>query len=747
MKPLSLFFKYHLLQTLCFCLFTLSALAQKTHLPLNLNLDFEQLNKGIPLNWNLSLNNKYESKIDSINVQKGKYSISIKHKEGSGGFGLFSLTIPLSYPGKKITLSGYIKTENVDGYAGLWMRIDPQIAFDNMHKKSIKGNTDWTKYEINLDLNPEKTTSITIGGILVGKGKVWMDNLTLQIDGKDISTLTPILKKPYPAESDHEFDSTSKIIPFALDKNKTKDLQDLGLIWGFLKYYHPQIAAGNHNWDYALFRILPQVIASTSQQLRDQILTTWIKSLGDFEIDSQLTSPVTEDLKIAPDLDWIQTSGFSKNLQKELLRVKKAKRRGDHFYISQNPAVGNPVIKNENSYRNIPMTDVGYRILSLYRYWNLIHYYFPYKNLIDQDWKEVLHDYIPKMIAADDVQAYTLTTLQLIGNIYDTHANISGNNSVLNNFKGTRYAPLEFTFIENKAVITGFHDQQKGVQTGLKIGDVLTSINGNAIDQIIQEKLKYYPASNYSTQLRDIAIDLLRTNDTLVQIEYLQDNKIVDQTIKTYSTDEINIYKKYQLKDVSIRMISPEIAYINNGKLNRTSLPQVIEQLKNTKGMIIDCRNYPSDIPMIYEFAKYLLPTATSFTKFTVGSLTTPGEFTFINDLYVGIKNDDYYQGKIMILVNEITQSASEFYAMAYSVHPNAQVIGSTTAGADGNISSFFLPGGISTMFSGVGVYYPNKAETQRVGIKIDIECKPTIKGIQAGKDEVLEKAIQLLGQ
>ncbi|MCS3554963.1 MULTISPECIES: S41 family peptidase [unclassified Sphingobacterium] len=747
MKPVTHFLKYYLLQTLCYCLLTLNALAQKTHTPLDLNLDFEQVNKGIPLNWSLSLNNKYESKIDSINVKQGKYSISIKHKEGSGGFGLFSLTIPLSYPGKKITLSGYMKTENVeDGFAGLMLRLDPQVAFDNMNKKSIKGTTDWTKYEITLDLDPEKTTATTIGGILVGKGKVWMDNLTVQIDGKNISTLTPILKKTYPAESDHEFDSTSKIIPFALDKNKTKDLQDLGLIWGFLKYYHPQIAAGNHNWDYALFRILPQVIASPSQQIRDQILTTWIKSLGDFEIDSLLTSAGTEDIKIVPDLDWIQTSGFSQNLQKELLRVKKAKRKGDHFYISQNPTVGNPVIKNENPYRNISMTDVGYRILSLYRYWNLIQYYFPYKNLIDQDWKEVLHDYIPKMIAADDVQAYTLTTLQLIGNIHDTHANISGN-SVLNNFKGTRYAPLEITFIENKAVITGFHDQQKGVQTGLKIGDVLTTINGIAVDQIIRAKLKYYPASNYSTQLRDIANDLLRTNDTLVQIGYLQDHKIANQTIKTYSTDEINIYKKYQLKDVSIRMISPEIAYINNGKLNRTSLPQVIEQLKNTKGMIIDCRNYPSDIPMIYEFAKYLLPKATSFTKFTAGSLTTPGEFTFINDIYVGIKNDDYYKGKIMILVNETTQSASEFYAMAYSIHPNAQVVGSTTAGADGNTSSFFLPGGINTAFSGVGVYYPNKTETQRVGIKIDIESAPTIKGVKAGKDEVLEKALYLLKQ
>jgi C-terminal processing protease CtpA/Prc len=82
---------------------------------------------------------------------------------------------------------------------------------------------------------------------------------------------------------------------------------------------------------------------------------------------------------------------------------------------------------------------------------------------------------------------------------------------------------------------------------------------------------------------------------------------------------------------------------------------------------------------------------------------------------------------------------------MAYRTAPNATVIGSTTAGADGNVSSIRLPGGISTMISGIGVYYPDGRETQRIGIVPDIEVKPTIEGIKNGKDEVLEKAIEFI--
>jgi C-terminal processing protease CtpA/Prc len=70
-------------------------------------------------------------------------------------------------------------------------------------------------------------------------------------------------------------------------------------------------------------------------------------------------------------------------------------------------------------------------------------------------------------------------------------------------------------------------------------------------------------------------------------------------------------------------------------------------------------------------------------------------------------------------------------------------VIGSTTAGADGDVSQFGLPGGLSTMISGLGVFYPDKKPTQRVGIVPDVEVKPTIAAIRAGRDELLEEAVR----
>jgi C-terminal processing protease CtpA/Prc len=169
-----------------------------------------------------------------------------------------------------------------------------------------------------------------------------------------------------------------------------------------------------------------------------------------------------------------------------------------------------------------------------------------------------------------------------------------------------------------------------------------------------------------------------------------------------------------------------------------------MKEVLKTKGLIIDLRCYPSDF-IVFSLGEYLMPEPADFVKFSQTSYSNPGLFSYGTELKVGNTNSDYYKGKVVIIVNELTQSQAEYTTLALKKAPEATVIGSTTAGADGNVSEIILPGGIRTMISGIGVYYPNGKETQRVGIVPDIEVKPTIKGILEGRDELVEKAIELI--
>jgi len=95
-----------------------------------------------------------------------------------------------------------------------------------------------------------------------------------------------------------------------------------------------------------------------------------------------------------------------------------------------------------------------------------------------------------------------------------------------------------------------------------------------------------------------------------------------------------------------------------------------------------------------------------------------------------------------VILVDETTQSSAEYHAMAFRAVPESVVLGST-AGADGNVSTVPLPGGQSSYISGPGVFCPDKGPTQRVGIVPDIWVTPTIAGLRAGHDELIDAAIR----
>jgi carboxyl-terminal processing protease len=153
--------------------------------------------------------------------------------------------------------------------------------------------------------------------------------------------------------------------------------------------------------------------------------------------------------------------------------------------------------------------------------------------------------------------------------------------------------------------------------------------------------------------------------------------------------------------------------------------------------------------------SNYLNPSLKEFVKFLVPNYDAPGTFTWTRMFLAGPNSPDAwpgapaatytYGGKVVVLADQETQSHAEYTVMAFKTAPDATVIGSQTAGADGNISPIDLPGGIWTCFSGLGVFYPDGAPTQRIGILPDIEVKPTIRGIREGRDEVLEAALQFL--
>ena len=94
------------------------------------------------------------------------------------------------FRGQRIRMTGQIKSVAVDGWAGMWMRIDGKngmLEFDNMQERPIQGTVDWKKYEIVLDI-PQDGDQIVFGVMLYGRGEVWFDDVALDRVGANVPT-------------------------------------------------------------------------------------------------------------------------------------------------------------------------------------------------------------------------------------------------------------------------------------------------------------------------------------------------------------------------------------------------------------------------------------------------------------------------------------------------------------------------------------------------------------------------------
>jgi len=726
------------------------------------NLGFESVfHDGWPKGWKNFGYTSYDIQTDSLVKHTGKYALRIEPKgvPVSTQYGSFGRSIPAIYSGKNITLKAFMRTEGVDQPIGLLLRIDGNsgiLQFDNMLHKGITGSEKWEEYSVTLPLSEEAKT-IYIAAIFSGKGKLWVDDFQLLIDNRDIADAKLKPGKIYLAEKDTEFDRGSRITINTYTPQTVANLELLGRIWGFLKYYHPAVAAGNYNWDAELFRIMPAIINVQNNEERNKILVEWIDRLGKLKPErKKIKAADTLEVKLLPDFAWMENPELGKTLSKKLKDVENVARSTDHYYAGLFPGVGNPVFKNEKPYPDMRyFDDSGMRLLALFRYWNMIEYFFPCKYLTDKNWNTVLGELIPLFLDGNKELDYKLALLQLIVHVNDTHANI-WNDNALNRWKGLYIAPYQISFIEEKFVVADylstwersnigrFPSTAWAQSLGLKKGDIITHIDGKPVEEIVEERKPYYPASNISVQLRKIGSDLLRTKYENISIQIIRNGipqtcEIACQLVEHLSTKSAD--------KASNQLLSHDIGYIWPETLMSDSIPVIIEKFKHTKGIIIDFRCYPQTDFTVFTLGSYLTKQPIEFVKFTKGSIEQPGRFSFDTPLKVGNNNEQYYKGKVVIIVNEQTQSSAEYHVMAFQTAPQATVIGSITAAADGNVSTIVLPGNVETMITGIGVYYPDGRETQRVGIKLDMGVKPTIKGIIEGRDELLEKAMEIIKQ
>src|SRR6185437_10148318 len=378
-----------------------------------------------------SLAGWYSSQPDTVfaddkAVHSGHWSVRLQRDAKSkGSVSAIRRTLPVDFKGQRIELRGYLKLENVSDSAGLWLRenADGQmLSLENMQSQQVKGTRDWAEYRIALPIDAA-AQEIYFGVLSSGTGTLWADDLQLLVDGKPIAE-APAAPIPAGLPVDHEFDSGSGVVLTDLSSIQVSNLVTLGRVWGFLKYHHPAIAAGQRNWDDDLFRVLPKVLAARDREQANDVLLKWIDALGGVPACNPCVPGPAGDLDLKPEVAWIRDRGVLGAPLSQRLESIYANRTGKQFFVSLAAGAGNARFDHEPSYPTLKFPDSGYQLLALFRWWNIMQYWAPDRAVAGQDWNAVLAEFIPRMALAKDKDAYQLALFELIAKANDTHANL-----------------------------------------------------------------------------------------------------------------------------------------------------------------------------------------------------------------------------------------------------------------------------------------------------------------------------------
>ncbi|MBL4707470.1 MAG: hypothetical protein JKY48_03405 [Flavobacteriales bacterium] len=496
--------------------------------------------------------------------------------------------------------------------------------------------------------------------------------------------------------------------------------------WGLLKYKAPEVSNGRKNWDKELIQRIPKVLASkTINEFSNNI-----QSLLDLsEIQDSVLNSGDDQNKF-----WYQNSYFSKHQQRNLNWLYE-KSVSNIYYVTQKGS-GRLILEQSGIDNNIQSIEV--RIFALAEYWNLIEYFYPYKHLLDKSWDSILYDHVLSFKEAKQELDYHLLCLQLCSEISDGHS-VTTSEVLDYKFLGEYVPDFKLKYINDTLIVSQKYNNNNLIQKG----DIILSMNGeNLITKRNSLKVYYKNSSNQnrldytlnsvtiSSKLKQNKLTILR-GDRLIAIPY---------TFTSFTRTaeyKLDFYSSYEKESVS-ELLNPRLGYMHINKIFKSNWDDSYQDIVKCDTLIIDVRGYPNE--MLFDISNKILPGERDFFKVRYADLFRPGQFRIGDGFKIGEQNKpEDFNGVLILLVDEATQSQSEFLVMALQMYPRCLTIGTQTSGSDGNIAKIRLPGGINTVMTSIGILYPDGKETQRVGVSLDHEIIPSLNDLRSKEDYLIK--------
>ena len=600
-----------------------------------------------------------------------------------------------SLQGKEFVFRGKMRMANGEGQGQLWVRVDKTDKtrgfFDNMQDRPVK-KKDWSSYEIRGKID-NGAAKLFFGVMLVGEGEVEFDDLSLQVkEGEEwkelyLETFTNSEENTVPKGL--ALSNTVQASYAIAVKKRAESNESFVAIKS--KELTPEVRPHER-----LFNAYPQV-----GEYIEKRIGGGLKVL----LPLALYGSATQTFPVGD-------TGSLQKLKQGLASVVAADVSGDQLYT---------------------------RLGDLAITWNIFQHFYPYFDVVKVDWEAALKEAITQAYTDKTAAGFQKILQRLTAKLKDGHIRVNwfASKSV--------YLPLiGWEWIEDELVITHVGDSSLSI----KRGDIVKKIDNQPAKDFFAA---IYPTISAGTKgwldYRAQTESLTGEKGSVINLTIVRSNNQTEDVSLARTANLSQYYAALPKKD-SIKMLPNDIAYINLDNATMEAINNALPQLKKSRVIICDLRGYPRNN---HGFLHYLMKQKdTSARWMQVPQTIYPDRENGVNWQYHGWgmkPSKPHLDAKVIFLIDGQAISYAESYMSFVEHYKLATIIGQPTAGANGNINPFALPGGYSISWTGMRVVKHDGSTHHTVGIQPHIRVHKTIKGVREDRDEYLEKALEVAGK
>lgn len=672
------------------------------------------------------------------------------------------------YRGRHVKLTAKIRLDEQrnKGQAQMWLRVDrPDEAtggFDNMGNRPIKAST-WTTATIELDVEDD-ALQLALGFMSTGgTAAIYVDGVSLTVSGAAKPTL------PKQAASE----------PKALSERGTQNLVAATRLLSYIRFFDPSDqAVGVKAWDHFAVRVMDE--AEPAKDAQDLVvrlrrvfepvaptLQVWAGGVD----QAMLLPPAPGDATTT--MQWRHlgagTIGTIKgNIYQS--RVDRADRdeRGaptgaeyaDSFVVKElgggvsariairafADAEGTlphgkapPAFSAADGGLTLVTENRSTRLAGVAKAWGIFQHFYPYFDVVKTDWDAALAPALRKAAVDKNSLDYLFTLRALVAQLHDGHGNVSNMN-----VRAKSFMPLALEWIGHDLVVVGKHAT---VSNDVRVGDVIVSIDGKASEEVYQDVSKWISAATDGwaryVSTRAMAVNYATNDPVEVSVRHPDGST---SSVKLARVNEQTGGESIPKRPEQGKEIAPGIAYFDLNGASNEALEEALPTLAAAKGIVFDLRGYPGAAG--YELMQHLIDEPATSARWNVPIVRRPDregwEWSSFGRWPLAPKAPRL-SGQIAFLTDGRAISYAESVMGIVEAYKFGEIVGSTTAGTNGNVNPFTLPGGYNVSWTGMKVLKHDGSQHHGIGIAPTVPITPTPKGVAEGKDEVLTKAIEVL--